>query len=90
VFTVHRKEVLEFRRRAYEIMTNHPEIIRNLKMHSTAAIGLTFEPYHPKKAPHGQIELDELPALPFLSEDRVGRPANDNEFEAVLDYLKAS
>ena len=87
VFSVHRDEVVEFLRMAKGIMCNHPDIIQTLQVDGSASIGLTFEPFHPKKAPVGQVEIDELPPLPFLSADRHWKVATESEVRQVVDYL---
>ena len=60
VWSVHRDDVVAFIKIAKDVMRNHPDIFKNLKLDCTAAVGRTFEPYDKDKAPTGQIELDEL------------------------------
>lgn len=84
VWSVHRKYVNAFITMARGIMIDHPDMFKNCKLDATPAIGLTFEPWHPIKAPRGQIELYELPELVGV---RKGERANDNEVEAIVDYL---
>lgn len=84
VFSVHRDDVVEFIRMAKKAMCNHPEIIKTLAVDATASVGRTFEPYHPEKAPFGQIELDEAPEiLGFTKDSRL----NDEEIETTVKYL---
>lgn len=84
VWSVHKNDALEFIIMSRQIMTDHPDIIQTLPLHCTTSIGRTFEPYHPTKAPFGQIELDELPDMLGLP---VGLAANENQRATVLDYL---
>jgi DNA polymerase I-like protein with 3'-5' exonuclease and polymerase domains len=90
LWSVNRKQVIDFKNQMYEVMTNHPDIVSKLKMHSTAAIGRNFEPFHPVKAPFGQVELDEMPALKFLTPGRVGKAANQNEVDDLLEYMRVA
>jgi DNA polymerase I-like protein with 3'-5' exonuclease and polymerase domains len=84
VFSVHRDDVLPFLRMAKSAMCDHPEIIKDLKVDATASVGRTFEPYHPDRAPIGQIELDEAPdMLGFTKDSRL----NEAEIETVIGYL---
>ena len=84
VFSVHKDDVVGFIRGAKVIMCDHPTIIRTLPIDATASVGRTFEPYHPKKAPFGQIELDEAPdILGFKKDSKLNR----TEIQVVIDYL---
>lgn len=62
VWSVHRDDAIAFITIAKEVMTHHEDIFQNLKLDCTASVGRTFEPWDAKKAPLGQIELDELQA----------------------------
>jgi DNA polymerase I-like protein with 3'-5' exonuclease and polymerase domains len=84
VFSVHRDDVVEFLRLAKRAMCHHPSIIKHLMVDATASVGRTFEPYHPEKAPLGQIELDEAP--PILGFEKDSR-LNEAEIETVIKYL---
>ena len=86
LFSVHRDDVVPFLKLARAIMMNHPDIISDLKIYCTAAIGLTFEPYNKDTAKFGQIELDELPDILGFEE---GSVANDNQVEQIVEYLFA-
>ena len=88
VFSVHRDDVIAFLRMVREKMCDHPEIIQNLCVDATASMGRTFEPYHPEKAPFGQIELDEAPPLPgWIPEDTIDQRLNEAQIEQVIHYL---
>lgn len=84
IFSVHRDDVIQFIKVAKECMANHPEIVKKLKLYSTASIGLTFEPFHAIKAPTGQIELDEAPAVLGYGDSVV---LDDTQILGVIDYL---
>lgn len=88
VFSVHRDDVVAFLKEAKRIMCHHPDIIETLAVDATASIGRTFEPYHPVKAPYGQVELDEAPVLegyigPELKDTRL----SDDNIQRVIKYL---
>lgn len=87
VFSVHRKDVWEFKHKLHETMCNHPDIVTNLLLDASCAIGLNYQAWHPVKNPKGQIELDELSKLPFIPEERWGKVATKEEVEMILDYL---
>lgn len=85
LFSVHRDDAIRFIALARSIMTKHPDIIKSLKVHATASLGLTFEPFNAEKAPLGQVELDEAPSgLSFVDKDSV---MNDNQILQTIDYL---
>lgn len=88
VFSVHHKHVVEAMHMLGDCMNNHPDLFKLCKLDSSPAIGVTFEPYDPKKAPGGQIELYEAPKLPgVLPEDTEGKRLSDDHVRAVVDYL---
>ncbi|WMC09568.1 DNA polymerase [Oceanimonas pelagia] len=88
VFSVHRDQAVEFVARVKQAMCDHPEIISLLKTDATGSIGRTLEPYHPKKAPFGQVELDEAPSLPgILPKDTTDGALNKDQQQAVVEYL---
>lgn len=84
VWSVHRSYVVEFIKMARGIMIDHPDMFTKCKLDASPSIGLTFEPWHEVKAPMGQVELYELPAIAGVRKDQ---RANDNEVETVVDYL---
>lgn len=88
VFSVHRDDAIAFIRMARHEMCDHPDLIKTLKIDATASMGRTFEPFHPEKAPFGQIELDEAPLLPgFLPEDTKDKRLDEAQIRRVIDYL---
>lgn len=84
VFSVHKDDVVEFVKEAKNRMCDHPEVIQNLVLDATASVGLTFEPFDSKKAPFGQIELDEAPEILGFHKDA---KLNDEQTQQVVDYL---
>lgn len=87
VWSVNRSQAIPFIHDLKKVMVNHPDIVSDLVLHCTVSVGNTFEPYDAKKAPYGQIELDETPDLSFLPEEVWGGACNDNEIAQVLEYL---
>lgn len=88
VFSVHKDDVVSFITMAKQVMCHHPEIITTLAVDATASVGRTFEPYHPEKAPFGQIELDEAPILDgWLPPETKDQRLNDKEIQQVVNYL---
>lgn len=63
VFSVRWDQAVDFGQRILEVMCNHPDLVSWLKLDGTVSVGRTLEPYHPTKAPFGQVELDEAPEL---------------------------
>jgi len=84
LFSVNRREVKDFLPMAKKIMCTHPEIVKDLVIDASASIGLTFEPFDPRKAPVGQIEIDEAPDMLGWKE---GSKLNLTEIEQAMDYL---
>ena len=60
VWSVHKDDAVAFIAIAKDVMRSHPDVFKKLKLDCTASVGRTFEPWDGKKAPQGQIELDEL------------------------------
>lgn len=86
LFSVHKDEVIEFAKVVKRIMCTHPDIVQNMALDASAAIGLTFEPFG-KTAKFGQIELDEAPAVDWLPKEVWGKKLDDSHQKLVLDYL---
>lgn len=88
VWSVHRNEVVPFITGAKRIMCHHPDIITKLMIDATASVGRTFEPYHPEKAPFGQIELDEAPVIEgWIPAELKDSRLDDEHIQKVVDYL---
>lgn len=86
LYSVHREQVLAFSDILDDVMRSHIDIVKTLPLHSTAAIGLTFEPFG-KSVPIGQIELDEAPEASWLPRELWGKSLDRPGRELVLDYL---
>jgi hypothetical protein len=90
VWSVHRSKVREFIELATEVMTTlHPDIFSRVVLDCTPSIGLTFEPWHEKKARTGQIELREAPDLPFVPRDCIGGALPPELWGDAVDWLFA-
>lgn len=88
VYSVHWQLVPDFVRVCREVMITHPDLFPTLKLEATPAVGVTFEPWHPTKAPMGQVELFEPPA-DIVGEARAGKPLDHDGIAEVVDYLRA-
>ena len=88
VWSVPKKEAAEFCDFLYEQMIQDSDLLPNVKIDSSVAVGYTFQPFHPEKAPFGQIELFEIQkGLSCIPEDRWGEKANNEERDIILNYL---
>ena len=87
LYSVHRDEVVPFIKMLKEEMTNHPEIIKNLKINCSVGMGLTFEPWDSDKAPFGLMEIDEMPRLDFIPEEYHDGSIPLDLVPQVVDYL---
>jgi len=73
-----------------EVMCIHPELFPSSKvlLHSTGSVGITFEPFDAKKAPTGQIELDEAPEIAgVVPTERVGKILTTPQAQVCIDWL---
>lgn len=87
VFSVNRNEVAEFIAMTHDVMTNsHGDLFKKLKLDASASVGNTFEPWHLKKAPFGQIELSEPPMELGLGSAALGVDG----IREVVKYLSAA
>lgn len=86
VFSVNKNEVIEFITMIRGVMADHPDIIGNLKIDCSVALGRTFEPHNKKnnKFPMCMVELDEAPAI-FGFED--GSKLNDDEVRLLVNEM---
>ncbi|WKV22058.1 DNA polymerase [Achromobacter phage 2-1] len=88
VYSVPRSQALAFMKDLYEVMIEGAGLINNLKLDSSLAIGKTLQPWSLDKAPNGQIELMEIQkGVPCVAEGSWGNAANDEERQAILDYI---
>lgn len=87
IFSVHKDYIVKFIDLAKAVMTNHPDIIKNLKLYCTASIGRTFEPYDGREGNFGQIELDECPPIPCVSEDLYDNIVPKEQIPVIVDWI---
>lgn len=87
VYSVHWQIIPEFIHVCREIMIDHKDIFPTLQLEATPAVGVTFEPWHPKKAPWGQVELFE-PPKELVGDDRAGKPLDDDGVREIINYLR--
>ena len=90
VFSAHYDQAVDFSYRILEVMCDHPTVVKNLKLDGTISIGKTLEPFHPVKAPFGQIELDEAPFIDgVIPKEYIGKSLPREIRQQVVNYLKA-
>lgn len=89
VYSVHHSLVPEFVELCREVMISHQDIFPTLALEATPAVGVTFEPWHPVKAPIGQVELFEPPAE-IVGADRAEKPLDADGIREVVDYLRGT
>lgn len=88
VWSVRREAVMRFIPLLRQAMTTHPDIVKNLPLNCTVALGRTFRPFNKADPRLSQIELDEAQQIEgVIPKEREGAVLNDNEVEAVLDYI---
>lgn len=89
LFSVHRSLVNEAIGLVRGTMIDHPDLFQHCMLDATPAIGRTFEPWNPKKAPTGQIELYEAPKVDWLPESVWDGRMNADQINQTVDYLFA-
>ena len=88
VFSVHKSQVASFCDFLYAEMIEDSDLFPNVKLDSSIAIGYTFQPFNPKDAKFGQIELHEInKGLACISPDRYNERANSEERDIIINYL---
>lgn len=88
VFSVHKSVVMQFLPLLRQAMTTHPEIVKNLPLHCTVAIGRTFRPFNKADPRLSQIELDEAQCIEgVIGKDLEGQPLPEDKVQAILDYM---
>ena len=86
VCSVHKDLAVEFNHLIREVMCDQPWLMKKCKLNSTVSMGRTFEPFDQKKAPLGQIELDEAPDVEWLPKEVWGKVLSDDLVRKVLEY----
>lgn len=88
LFSVPRKHTAQFCDFLYNEMIQDSEMFPNVKIDSSVAVGYTFQPFDPVKAPFGQIELMEMQkGVPVIAEERWEEKADEEERDAIIKYL---
>jgi DNA polymerase I-like protein with 3'-5' exonuclease and polymerase domains len=87
LYSCHRDQVLEFIDIFRRCMKDHADIMGSTPLDCTAAIGLNFRAYDASKNPIGQVELDEMPPLPCITEERYEQRATATEIQDIINYL---
>lgn len=92
VWSVHKDAVMTFLPLLRQAMTEHPDIVKTLPLHCTAAIGRTFRPFD-KKNPASkfhQIELDEAFVIPdIIPKELEGTVLTDEKIKELLEWMYA-
>lgn len=86
VASVHKDLALEYNQLVRQVMCDQPWLMKKCKLNSTVSMGRTFEPFDQKKAPLGQVELDEAPNVDWLPKEVWGKVMSDEDILKVLDY----
>ena len=86
VCSVHKDLVFEFNHLIRDVMCDQPWLMHKCKLNSTVSLGRNFEPFDPKKAPLGQVELDEAPKVEWLPEKYWDKQLDDEGIKKVLDF----
>lgn len=68
-------------------MIDHPDMFTKCLLDASPAVGRTFEPWHPEKAPKGQIEIYEAPKVDWLPSSVHGKRMDDDQVRATIDFL---
>lgn len=88
VWSVPKSEAAAFCDFLYEQMIQDSDLLPNVKIDSSVAVGYSYQPFHPEKAPFGQIELFEIQkGVPCVNEDQWGEKADPEARDRIIDYL---
>ena len=86
VASVNKDKVFEYRDLVKRVMCDQPWLFKTCLLNASVSMGRTFEPFDAKKAPLGQIELDEGPKVDWLPEKYWDKPLDDEGIKKVLDF----
>lgn len=86
VYSIHRDIVVDFEGLSRECMNTHPDLFPTLKVDSSPAIGLNFEPWNAKTQRIGQVELYEPPAE-IVGADLADTRLDAKGIQQVTDWL---
>lgn len=88
VWSVPKSEAAAFCDFLYNEMIQDNFMFPNVKIDSSVAIGATFQPFDPDKAPFGQIELMEIQkGVSCVSEEHWGKKATVEVRDTIINYL---
>ena len=86
VASVRKDLVLEYNQLVKKVMCDQDWLFKTCLLNASVSMGRTFEPFDQKKAPLGQIELDEAPDVEWLPKEVWGKKLDDEGIRKVLDY----
>lgn len=86
VVSIHKDLVFEYNQLIRDVMCDQPWLMKRCLLNSSVSLGRTFEPFDAKKAPLGQVELDEAPKVDWLPESDWGNKLDDEGIRRVLDF----
>lgn len=88
VFSVKKHVLLAFIPLLREAMAHHPDIVKNLPLNCTVAMGKTFRPFDANNPHMSQIELDEAQEIPgIVPKDLEGSKLSDDKVAELLDWM---
>jgi len=88
VWTVKRRNVMQFIKLLRHAMTNHPDLVSKLPLHATVAIGRTFRPFKKGDPKLSQIELDEAQFIEgVIPKELEGSVLPDSKIEELVDWM---
>jgi DNA polymerase I-like protein with 3'-5' exonuclease and polymerase domains len=88
VFSVHKSQLLSFIPLFRQAMTTHPDLVKNLPLDCTVAIGRTFRPFDKQYPWLSQIELDEAQMIEgVIGKDLEGSKLSDDKVAELLDWM---
>lgn len=88
LFSVKREQAAAFCDYLYQEMIKDSELLPNVMIDSSVAVGYTFQPFDAEKSPYGQIELMEIQkGVPCINESSWESKATESERDAIIKYL---
>ena len=86
VASVRKDLVLEYNQLVKKVMCSQDWLFKTCLLNASVSMGRTFEPFDQKKAPLGQVELDEAPDVEWLPKEVWGKKLDDEGIRKVLEY----
>lgn len=88
VFSVHKDAVMRFIPLLRAAMETHPDIVQNLPLNCTVAVGRTFRPFDAKNPAMSQIELDEAQSIEgIVPKELEGTKLSDTKVGELIDWM---